>query len=73
LRSCPFLVPKSLIGPLALRTKPVYVSAGRAAASATEQAGAVETWARWALAEADRLDPIADGRMLASIWEDDKP
>jgi hypothetical protein len=40
------------------------VSAARAAFSGTEHAEMIEVWAAWALAEADRRDPVASARML---------
>jgi hypothetical protein len=32
----------------------------------------IERWSKWALAEADRIDPVKSGRFLKGIEADDK-
>lgn len=44
-----------------------YVQAVRAALRDPSEIGAFEAWSAWALAEADRLDPLASGRALQSM------
>ena len=39
----------------------------RTSADPSTVAGDVETWASWALAEADRIDPVTSGRYLAAL------
>ena len=44
-----------------------YVAAVRSISPGTEGASNFESWTRWALAEADRLDPITSGRALRPV------
>lgn len=48
-----------------------YVAAVRAATAAGEDPTQHDVWSQWALAEADRLDPITAGRSIAAIHAGD--
>ena len=47
-----------------------YVAAARNAAAGRADKSAFEDWTRWALAEADRLDPISSGRIFGKLDKD---
>ena len=49
----------------------VYVAAVRQTLGDKVDYQTVEVWSQWALGEADKLDPIASGRFLASMPRND--
>lgn len=50
-----------------IRTYVEAVRAANAAASDPLPPEKIEVWATWALAEADRIDPIRSGRFLGQV------
>ena len=50
-----------------------YVEAIRLALSRDESSSTeeLEGWSQWALAQADRIDPVIGGKFLTSMWDDD--